>query len=88
MTHNDLDFTATMDSTAVYDYIKALAAKQGNQYMDCMAEAFISIHGQSAPVPVGEIRQLAVKPGHMSDSEFKQMQCEVITTLADVKYLF
>jgi len=76
----------TMSSTSVYNYIKRMTrmpyhfANKVN--MDCLAEAFICDYGDDCDVEVIDLKRLLIAPGYMTELNFKQMECEVVTSLS------
>jgi hypothetical protein len=77
---------ATMNSTEVYNYLKKLARKTKNDGIDCVAEATISVYGDDVDIDTREVERIVTGTGFMTERDYKEMQCEVITTLSEVSF--
>lgn len=76
---------ATMNSTDVYNYMKRIARNTfENQLefnLDCLAEAIIMGYTDDCDVDVRELKAICIRPGYMTDLDFREMECHVTTSL-------
>ena len=80
---------ATMDSTDVYNYMKRIARKGyavNNENVDCLAEALIQSYGDDIAIDVRELKAICLRPGYMTDMDFRTMECDVTTSLSVVPF--
>jgi len=83
-THNHYTL-ASMNSTSVYNYIKRLARNTYNvkvaENLDCLAEALIQSFSDDTDIDKNILKSIVVRPSYMTDLDFREMECEVITSL-------
>lgn len=76
----------TMNSTDVYEYFKRYASKASDVEtacnIHCMAEAIIASYGPNTEIDKRELKQIAIRPGYMTDLTFRFMECEVVTHMS------
>lgn len=83
MTQANPSYTlTTMNSTDVYNYMKRLARKTSNDMIDCVAEAIIAAYRDDTQIRTNELKQILT--GRMTDLEYREMQCEVTTSMRSV----
>jgi len=86
-THNSYTLT-TMNSTDVYNYMKRLVRKTSSRLyrdnIDCLAEALICSYGDDAAIDKRDLKKIAIRPGYMTDLDFREMECEVTTSMRTV----
>ena len=74
----------TMNSTDVYNYMKRMARnsfKTVNNNIDCLAEALICDYGDDNDIIVAELKRACIRPGYMTDLNFREMECCVTTSM-------
>jgi hypothetical protein len=49
--------------------------------MDCLAEAFICDYGDDCDVEVIDLKRLLIARQYMTELNFKQMECCVVTSM-------
>ena len=76
----------TMNSTDVYNYMKRIARKTSNENVDCLAEALIQSYGDDTNIDKRDLKAIAIRPGYMTDLDFRTMECEVITSMSTVPF--
>ena len=74
----------TMNSTDVYNYMKRIARKTSNENVDCLAEALIQSYGDDTNMDKRDLKAIAIRPGYMSDLDFRTMECHVSTLMTVV----
>ena len=75
----------TMNSTEVYNYMKRIARKaKVNNNIDCLAEAIICSYGDDVDIDKRDLKQIAIRPGFMTELAFRNMECEVVTAMSFV----
>jgi len=76
---------ATMNSTDVYNYMKRMTRMHSkfatSTNIDCLAEAFIQSYGDDNDIMVAELKRVCIRPGYMTDLDFREMECHVTTSL-------
>ena len=75
----------TMNSTDVYNYMKRIARKASNETeinIDCLAEAILTSYGLDTEIDKRDLKQIAIRPGYMTDLTFRFMECEVLTHMS------
>ena len=76
---------ATMDSTDVYNYMKRIARNTFDDQLkfniDCLAEALIMSYSDNCDVDVRDLKAICIRPGYMSDLDFRTMECHVTTSM-------
>ena len=76
----------TMNSTDVYEYMKRYASKASDVEtacnIHCLAEAIIASYGSNVDIDKRDLKQIVIRPGYMTDLTFRDMECEVITSLS------
>jgi len=81
-TNNHNHYTlASMNSDHVYMYMRRIARKTSNENLDCLAEALLTSYGFDADIDKTDLKAIAIRPGYMTDLDFREMECEVITSL-------
>jgi len=79
----------TMNSTDVYNYMKRMARnsfKTVNNNIDCLAEALICSYGDDINIDKRDLKAIAIRPGYMSDLDFRTMECHVSTQMTVVPF--
>jgi hypothetical protein len=80
----------TMNSTDVYNYMKRIARNTFDDVLkaniDCLAEALIQSYGDDTDMDKRDLKAIAIRPGYMSDLDFRTMECEVITSMSTVPF--
>jgi hypothetical protein len=71
----------TMNSTDVYNYMKRIARKTSNENVDCLAEALIQSYGDDTNMDKRDLKAIAIRPGYMSELDFREMECCVTTSM-------
>lgn len=74
----------TMNSDHVYMYMKRIARKTSNENLECLAEALLSSYGFDADIDKRDLKAIAIRPGYMTDLDFREMECVVITSMRTV----
>jgi len=76
---------ASMNSTSVYNYLKRIARSPyhyaNRVNIDCIAEAFMHTYGDDRDVAVANLKRLLIAPQYITAMDFREMECEVITSL-------
>lgn len=76
----------TMNSTDVYEYFKRYASKASDVEtacnIHCLAEAIIASYGPNTEIDKRDLKQIAIRPGYMTDLTFRFMECEVLTHMS------
>jgi hypothetical protein len=49
--------------------------------IDCLAEAIIQSYGDDNDILVAELKRMCIAPQYMTDLNFRQMECCVVTSL-------
>jgi hypothetical protein len=78
----------TMNSTDVYNYMKRIARNTFDDVLkvniDCLAEALIASYGDDTDMDKRDLKAIAIRPGYMSDLDFRTMECHVSTQMTVV----
>ena len=76
---------STMNSTDVYNYMKRIARNTFDDVLkvniDCLAEALIQSYGDDTNMDKRDLKAIAIRPGYMTDLDFREMECCVTTSM-------